>query len=182
MSGIGRIAREEFRNVSLRLSLMTALTRMIPPLAGNRIRTACMRLGGVSIGPGTVLGGVLDIRGGVGAAGRVHIGEMCWINAGCTLDASAEVTIGNVVAMGQEVMVLTNTHRIGPPNYRAGVSMNLPVTIGDGCWLGARSVILPGVDIGPGVVVAAGSVVAKSVPANSLVGGVPAKLIRMLDD
>ena len=181
MSGVTRIVREEFRNVSLRLSLAIGLTRIIPPLAGNRIRTALMRIGGVRIGRGTVLGGVLDIRGGVSAGRRVTIGDMCWINASCTLDASAQVTIGNKVAFGQEVMVLTNTHQIGPPDNRAGASMNLPVTIGDGCWLGARSVVLPGVEIGPGAVVAAGSVVTKSVPANTLVGGVPARLIRVLD-
>ena len=181
MTAVRRIVREEFRNVSLRLRLATGLTRVISPLAGNRIRTAVMRAGGVSIGRGTVLGGVLDIRGGVGAAKRVRIGEMCWINASCTLDASAQVVIGDFVALGQEVMVLTNTHQIGPPDNRAGTSNDLPVTIGNGSWLGARSVVLPGVDIGSGVIVAAGSVVTKSVPANSLVGGVPARLIRMLD-
>ena len=181
MTAVRRVVREEFLSVSLRLRLTTGLTRALPPLAGNRIRTALMRVGGVRIGHGTVLGGVLDIRGGTGAAQRVTIGGMCWINASCTLDASAEVTIGDFVAFGQDVMVLTNTHQIGPPDNRAGVSMNLPVAIGDGCWLGARSVVLPGVDIGSGAVVAAGSVVTKSVPANALVGGVPARLIRMLD-
>lgn len=181
MTQLSQVAREELHNVSVRLRLVTGLTRVIPPLAGNRVRTSLMRLGGVSIGHGTVLGGVLDIRGGVDAATRVRIGRMCWINSSCTLDASADVTIGDYVAFGQEVMVLTNTHQIGPPDGRAGASMNLPVTIGNGCWLGARSVVLPGIEIGSGAVVAAGSVVTKSVPANALVGGTPARLIRMLD-
>ena len=180
MTSPRRVLREEFYNVSPRLRLMTAVTRFIPPLAGNRLRTLLMRCGGVTIGSGTVIGGRFDVRGSVRAARNVSVGRMCWINAGCTLDASAPIHIGDSVAFGQDVLVLTNTHEMGPPENRAGTSVNRPVTIGDGCWIGARAVILPGVDIGPGAVVAAGSVVTKSVPANALVGGTPARLIRML--
>jgi acetyltransferase-like isoleucine patch superfamily enzyme len=55
------------------------------------------------------------------------------------------------------------------------------VTIGDGCWIGARAVILPGVTVGAGAIVAAGSIVTRSVAPNHLVGGVPARPIRVLD-
>ena len=54
------------------------------------------------------------------------------------------------------------------------------MTIGDGCWLGARAVVLPGVRIGAGSIVAAGALVTRDVPPNSLVAGVPAKLVRDL--
>lgn len=182
MSSANRVLREEFRNVSVRLRLMTGLTRLIPPLAGNRIRTTLMRLGGVAIGHGTVIGGTLDVRGGPAAAKRLSIGRDCWINAGVTIDASAQVTIGDRVAMGHEVMIITNTHTIGPADNRAGLSSDIPVRIGNGCWLGARAVILPGHTVGDGAVVAAGAVVTKDVPPNALVGGTPARLIRMLDE
>lgn len=181
MSAASRVIREELMNVSPRLRVMTGLTRLLPPLAGNRIRTALMRCGGVAIGHGTVLGGTLDVRGGVGAGKRLTIGVHCWINSGLTVDASAEVVIGDQVSIGQDVIVLTNTHEIGPPSNRGGLSKDIPVRIGHGCWLGARSVILPGVTVGDGAVVAAGAVVSKDVPPNALVGGVPARVIRMLD-
>jgi maltose O-acetyltransferase len=63
---------------------------------------------------------------------------------------------------------------------RAGDLKAEPVTIGDGAWIGARATILPGVTIGGGAVVAAGSVVTRDLPANVLAGGVPARVIREL--
>jgi maltose O-acetyltransferase len=90
------------------------------------------------------------------------------------------VTIGNNVSFGHQVIVLTNTHDIGPASRRAATLCSKAVTIGNGAWLGARCTILPGVTIGDGAVVAAGSVVNEDVPANVLVAGVPARLVRLL--
>jgi acetyltransferase-like isoleucine patch superfamily enzyme len=76
--------------------------------------------------------------------------------------------------------VLTTTHDIGPHEQRCHGSRSEPVTIGDGAWIGTRALILPGVHVGAGCVVAAGAVVTDSVPPDSLVGGVPAKVLRTL--
>jgi acetyltransferase-like isoleucine patch superfamily enzyme len=76
--------------------------------------------------------------------------------------------------------MLTGTHDFHDPQNRVGKMEGRPITICDGVWLGARSTILPGVTVGGGAVVGAGAVVTKDVPANTVVAGVPAKVIRCL--
>ena len=108
------------------------------------------------------------------------IGRDCWINVGCHIDASDDVSISDRVAIARRVMILTNTHRIGSSERHTSALLSEPVTIGDGCWLGTRVVVLPGVRIGPGSIVAAGAVVTRDVPPDTLVAGVPATLVRDL--
>ena len=78
------------------------------------------------------------------------------------------------------VIIITDDHEIGPPWHRCGDRVARPVVIEDGVWIGARVTLLPGVTIGRGSVVAAGAVVNKDVPPNTLVGGVPARILRTL--
>lgn len=78
-------------------------------------------------------------------------------------------------------MICTTTHYIGDENKRAGNSLRKPITIGRGCWIGTRSIILPGVTIGDGCIIAAGSVVNKDCEPNGLYAGCPAKRIKNLD-
>jgi len=82
--------------------------------------------------------------------------------------------------IGPNVSFVTGTHLIGKFNRRAGLGFSSRIKIGDGCWIGASVVILGGVKIGNGSVVAAGAVVINNIPKNTLVGGVPAKLIKKL--
>lgn len=89
--------------------------------------------------------------------------------------------IGNDVIMGPEVIVYTTNHRsdsVDIPIKNQGNTEEKPVVISDGCWICARCIILPGVTIGEGAIVAAGAVVTKDVPPFSVVGGNPAKVIR----
>lgn len=95
-------------------------------------------------------------------------------NRGCTIELNDRVDIGRDVAIGHDVLILTATHRIGRSTRRAGRLVTAPVMIGDGVWIGARAVVLPGVSVGKGAVVAAGSVVVEDVPADALVSGTPA--------
>jgi acetyltransferase-like isoleucine patch superfamily enzyme len=91
------------------------------------------------------------------------------------------VSIGNNVLMGQRVSLHSQNHDfddIGTPIRSQGVS-DQPISIGDDCWLGAGSIILAGVRLGPGCVVAAGTVVTRSFEANSVIMGVPAELVRL---
>ena len=172
-----RVLAEDVGQLELRRSLVLTLVRLLPRLTLTRVRTALVRAAGIDVGPGTVIGGPLLVSG---RGGTLRIGDDCFINSGCHVDLSADVTIGREVSLAHEVLIITNTHEVGPPVRRAGDLRNLPVTIGDGCWLGARAVVLPGVTIGAGALVAAGAVVTADVPPDTLVGGVPARPIRNL--
>jgi maltose O-acetyltransferase len=175
-----RDVRQEVANLDPRFLLGRVLIAFIPPLVANRLRTRILRWAGITIGRGTTIGGTMSVHGAGRPASRIRIGSDCWINDSCVLDASATITIGRSVAIGQGVMILTNTHELGPATNRAGSLFSLPVVVEDGVWIGARTTVLPGVTIGAGAVVAAGSLVNKSVAANTMVAGVPARLVRAL--
>jgi maltose O-acetyltransferase len=107
---------------------------------------------------------------------RTHIGPRCLFAGanGCLID------IGDDCDIAPEVAFLTGTHEIGPQKRRAGRGVGKAVRVGNGTWIGARSLVLPGVVVGAGSVIAAGSVVTRDVPANTLVAGVPADVKRSL--
>jgi len=114
------------------------------------------------------------------AVGDVIIGDHTRIGLHNTI--IGPVTIGSHVNMAQGVTITALNHNFEDTTRRIdeqGISTKA-VTIGDDVWIGAQAVILPGVAIGRHVVVAAGAVVTKDVPDNTLVGGVPAKIIRSL--
>jgi acetyltransferase-like isoleucine patch superfamily enzyme len=93
------------------------------------------------------------------------------------------VSIGNHVNLAQGITVTALNHNFSDPDKlidEQGIS-TAAVHIGDDVWIGANAVVLPGVTIGNHCVIAAGAVVTKDVPANSIVGGVPAKVIKMIE-
>ncbi|MCB9422786.1 MAG: hypothetical protein H6667_23505 [Ardenticatenaceae bacterium] len=108
------------------------------------------------------------------------IGSSAFINVDCFFDLAAPINIGENVSIGPQAMLITGAHHIGDECNRCGDLEPQTITIGDGVWLGARCIILPGVSIGRGSVVAAGAVVTKDVPINTLVAGVPARIIKEL--
>jgi maltose O-acetyltransferase len=176
------VLQQEFDAFRPRLHLASAATKLLPDLVGNRLRAALLRAGGVRLGHGTVVGGRITIAGPGSCHRRFRVGARGWINAGCYFDASDEITLGDDVAVGQRVVVLTQTHDVGPPARRAGVLRTAPVSIGNGAWIGAGALLLPGVTVGAGAIVGAGSVVTRDVPADTIVGGAPARVIRELDE
>lgn len=182
MTRFFQIIREEFEGLHIRLLLIQIVVKLLPPFVGNRLRRVLLRSAGFRIGKGTVFWGNISITGTGNLKEQLTIGKNCWFNDGCVLELGAEINIGEQVAVGQEVMILTNAHRIGGPARRAGLIESKSVTIGNGAWLSTRSIILPGVTIGAGAVVAAGAVVTKSVAPNEMVGGVPARTIRLLSE
>lgn len=97
------------------------------------------------------------------------------------IDASAPVKVGTHVQFGQRASVITSSHAIGDSAIRGGTPLRLPVTIGDGCWIGTNATILPGVTVAEGCIIAAGAVVTKDTTSDGLYAGVPARRIRDLD-
>jgi maltose O-acetyltransferase len=174
--------RRQVEFLQARLSLALAIAGWLPPYTGGSLRMLLLRAGGVRIGTGTGIGGRIWVAGGSRPASRLEIGNDCFLNDGCRFDVSAPVTIGDRVFFGHDAAVLTATHEMGDHDRRAGRTVSAPVTIESGAWVGARATILGGLRIGHGSVVAAGAVVTRSVPPNTLVGGVPAVVIREFDD
>ena len=143
----------------------------------RHLRIPLLRALGISIGSGTIVGAECRFIGRkVQLASRVYIGTAAYF------DAHAEwVRIGDNTALGPEVMLLTSTHAIGPSHYRVvGGERYAPVTIGRGCWIGARTTILPGVTVGDGCVIAAGSLVIRDCAPDGLYAGIPANRKRDL--
>jgi acetyltransferase-like isoleucine patch superfamily enzyme len=102
------------------------------------------------------------------------MGDHTIINRRCTLDGRGGLRLGSNVSLSPEVMLITSNHLKDDPDF--GVE-DKPIVIEDYAWVGSRAMVLPGVTIGTGAVVAAGAVVTKDVPAYAVVGGVPAKVI-----
>ena len=174
--------RRQFAGVEPRLKIPLAISNRLPPYALGALRLRLLRFAGLRIGEGSGIGGALRLAGGASPARHVTIGSYAFVNDGCRFDATAPISIANGVYVGHDVAILTATHELGLPEHRAGALRGESITIEDGVWIGARSTILPGVTIGRGAVVAAGAVVTASVEPNTLVGGVPARLIRKYED
>ncbi|MEO6702934.1 MAG: acyltransferase [Jatrophihabitantaceae bacterium] len=112
--------------------------------------------------------------------GGTRIGRGTFVNNDCVFDAFAEISIGQNCAIAMQVTVTTSTHETTAEGSLDPRPVGRPVRIGDNCWIGSRSLILPGVTIGDGVIVAAGSVVTEDCQAGWLYAGVPAKPKRPL--
>jgi len=106
---------------------------------------------------------------------NLHIGENVFFNSGCRFQDQGGIYIGDNTMIGHNVVLATINHDITPDNR--GVNLPKPIRIGSNVWIGANATVLPGVTIGNNAVIAAGAVVTKDVPENTVVGGVPAKLI-----
>lgn len=113
----------------------------------------------------------------------LKIGNNSNIGAFSHIGFQGEIEIGDFVIMGPYVKIFSENHNFNNPDipYKYQGEKRQKVTIGDNCWIGSGSIILAGVNLGSGVVVAAGSVVTKSFENNLIIGGVPAKIIRKIE-
>jgi acetyltransferase-like isoleucine patch superfamily enzyme len=111
---------------------------------------------------------------------NLTVGRNVFINQNCTIYDLAPVTIGDDVLIGPNVSLITDSHPVAP-SQRTAYVVAKPITIERGVWIAAGATVIGGVTIGENSVVAAGSVVTKDVPANTLVGGNPAKVIRSIE-
>ena len=106
---------------------------------------------------------------------NIHVGDNFHADYNCTMLDLAEIRIGNNCLIGPDVGIYTAGHRLEPEGRMEDV-YGLSITIGNDVWIGGHSTILPGVTIGDGAVIAAGSVLTTDVPPRSLVAGNPAKV------
>lgn len=123
---------------------------------------------------------------------NIYLGNNVSVNMNCTFVDCNKITIGNNVLIASNVQIYTATHPIELEerltqnwNLESGEyfcrTYALPVTIGDGCWIGGGVIILPGVSIGNGSVIGAGSVVTKNIPENCVAVGNPCRVIRKIN-
>ncbi|GAC1683054.1 MAG: hypothetical protein PVS3B3_03540 [Ktedonobacteraceae bacterium] len=115
--------------------------------------------------------------------GDVTIGNDVFFNRGCYVAVHKRLTIGNYCLFGEGVSIHDENHVIGPgpePIASRGF-VTKPVTIGNNVWIGAKATILPGITIGDNAVVGANAVVTHDVPANTIVGGIPARILREIE-
>ena len=107
---------------------------------------------------------------------HITIGKNVFINFDCTFLALGGITIEDEVLIGPKVNLVTENHPLDPKERKGLIAK--PIIIKKNAWIGANATILPGVTIGENAVVAAGAVVSKDVPDNTIVGGIPAKFIK----
>ena len=111
---------------------------------------------------------------------NIHLGKHVFINMGCKFQDQGGIFIGDGALIGHNVVLATLNHAMSPKDRATMVPASIP--IGRNVWIGANATVLPGVTIGDGAIVAAGAVVTKDVPENTIVGGVPARIIRQLSE
>jgi maltose O-acetyltransferase len=171
----------EFGNFSGRHLFAQTVANLLPQFTLAHVRGALWRAGGLHMGKKSMLFGRVTASGQGRLARLVTIGDETMISGPLHIDLGASLQIGNRVHIGHEVMLITAGHEISDADERCGRVRPGPIVLEDGCWIAARVTVLPNVTIGRGAVVAAGAVVHRDVPPNTLVGGVPARVIRALE-
>ena len=123
---------------------------------------------------------ITPIELAVHQGGKLEIGENTYINYGTSISSYQSVIIGRDCNIGTYVNITDNNFHQIEPERRSELPESLPVVIGNNVWLGTRVIVLPGVKIGEGSVIGAGSVVTRDIPFRVVAAGVPAKVIRKI--
>ncbi len=152
------------------LELQLYFLHLVGKIPFHHVRRFFYRLAGVKIGKGSTI----HMYARFYNPKNIVIGEDTIIGEFAVLDGRDKLVIGNHVDIASEVMIYNSEHNINDPHFLA---ITEPVVIEDYVFVGPRAIILPGVKIGKGAIVAAGAVVTKDVPPFAIVGGVPAKII-----
>jgi len=170
------------RAVHVRFMLVQVVCALMPRFTLSTARACLYRLTGMKIAKGVSFLHTVSITGsGPNPCRRLTIGEDTIISSNSLFNLEGTITIGRNVMVSQFVRIYTSRHEMGGSERRFDPAFSvLPVVIEDGAWIGTSAIILPGVTIGRGSVVSAGSVVRRDVPPNTLVSGVPAEIVREL--
>lgn len=166
-SAFGKIINRFF---SFFLDIELYLLWLVGYFPSHFVRNLLYRLAGVKLGRRATL----HMGARFYYPRNIRIGEGTIIGDHIFLDGRAKITIGRHTDIASQVMIYNSEHDLSDSTFKATEE---PVTIGDYCFIGPRSIIMPGVNIGRGAIVAGGAVVTKDVPEGAIVGGVPAKII-----
>jgi maltose O-acetyltransferase len=179
-----RLAREirSLRDgVNPRFGVADFAARLLPNYALCCTRAWLYRAAGCDISSSVTIQGALQLLGSGPSAGRLHVGTGTIIAPLVTLGLDSDVFLGRNVSVAPGTVFHTATHAIGFGSRRMQLPVIAqPIVVEDGVWIGARCVILPGIRIGRGSIVAAGSVVTENVPPNSFIEGNPAVIRETL--
>jgi len=163
----------EYYKITKTVARTMRLTRLLNDATDlDQIRFYIGNITGTSIDPSTTI--FTPFYTNIGAF--ITIGKNVFINHACTFLDLGGITIEDDVLIGPKVNLITENHPLDPVNRKTLVTK--PITIKRNAWIGAGATILPGVTIGENAVVAAGAVVNNDVPDNTVVGGIPAKVIK----
>ncbi|WP_058308617.1 acyltransferase [Gracilibacillus massiliensis] len=161
-------------------SLFLSIANHLPRIKySDRIRSKLIKIAGVKINGNVTIWDSFEIKP-LGAANRIEIGNGTFINSKVRLAChnDAKIIIGENVLIGAGTQLETTNHSINLDSKDKRPAYGESIIIENNVWIGARAIILPGVVIGEGSIVAAGAIVTKNVPPNVIVGGVPAVLIK----
>lgn len=145
------------------------------PLVGRARRRDIYRRAGLDVANAEILPGC-HVN-----SSMLRLGRDVILNHGVFIENTALVEIGDRTGLGMQAAIITSTHEIGTRHRRYGEWRPRPVRIGEGVWIGARAMILGGVTVGDGCVIAAGALVTKDCERDGLYAGVPARRIRDLE-
>ena len=111
---------------------------------------------------------------------NIAVGKGVFINSGCCFQDQGGIEIGDNCLIGHQVVLATLNHELS--SVKRGNMFPAPIRLGRNVWVGAHATLLPGVTVGDNAVIAAGAVVSRDVPANAVAAGVPAKVIKYIEE
>lgn len=138
------------------------------------LKRLLLNLSGIKIGKDTKVVGPLYI----GTVAKLTIGQECWVGSGFTIYGNGVVEIGNKCDLAPDIGFITGSHIIGSKERRAGEGVSYEILIEDGCWIGARTTIMGNTIISNSTIIGTSSLVNKSIAANVIAIGIPAKIIK----
>ena len=159
-------------------ALVRTIMNRLPETRFWSLKRALLRSQGAAVGPGVKICSSAKFMGGA----KLFVGAQTWIGQEFLLvGGRSEVFIGNNCDIGPRVMIATGSHEIVAGGARvAGAGYSLPISVGDGSWIGAGAILLGGASVGSGSIVAAGAVVRDEFPDGVLIAGIPAAIRKTL--